>query len=166
MNRALAIVWLAAFGSSTVLGLRGEWPALQARVSVPFSATATTDRWLFSRGPGLDSATLLGALAELPPSSAVLFVGASGDPRYVQDLYTVSLLAVPREVAALTCGPPDGAGTATIPLDADLRIGGALYAGLPPPAGTVVRPLAPGVWWRRLPTPIAAKAAWTSLCRS
>jgi len=162
----LAIAWLLAFACSTVVGLRSEWPALRARVSVPFSATATTDRWLGSRGPGLDSASVLAALAELRPSAAVLFVGASGDPRYFQDLYTVSLLAVPREVAGLTCSPTEGTGTATTPLDAELRVGGALYAGMPPPPGSDARLLAPGVWWRRLPAPIAAKAPWTSLCRS
>ena len=162
---ALSLAWLAVVTLSAAVGLRHQLAKARALVRLPYTATATTDALLGRLGPGLTTRRLLATLAELPAGEAVLFVGVEDHHRYSQDLYTVSLVALPRQVPALACSTESPDGHSAVPLDPELRIGGVLYDGLEPPAGSA-RELAPGVWWRRLSTPLPATSAWTRLCRS
>ena len=101
------------------------------------------------------------ALARVPEKDAIVFVGPGEDPELNQILFTVSLLALPRQVGGLRC--LEGAGEMMVPLDADQKITAVVFYRREP--GTAAERLAPQLSLLRIP-PRSANRPWTSFCSS
>lgn len=134
MQRLLRAVWGAALLTALVVGGCALRPQLATMTRVPFGATTSTDALLAGIVAGAPARRLGAELASLPSGDAVLFVGSEEDHRYAAVLYTVSLLALPRQVGALRCRA-DGSGYPYVPTDADRSVGAVLYFARPVPRG-------------------------------
>jgi hypothetical protein len=163
VKAVVAAGWSLGIACSLFLGARQLWTRARVLPHTSFTASASTDALLGAAAPGLTSSAVRQRLAAVPAEQAVLFVGAREDPRYFQTLYTVSLLAVPRQLPGLSCAT-DGGGYLPVPLDRDRLVAALLFFGVRP-ADARVELLAPGVWWQRIP-PTPATFPWPSFCPS
>lgn len=155
-------LWLAAVVSSLALGawsLRGR---IAARARVPVSPRASSNALLAFLKLEEGAESVRQALARVPAKDAVVFVGPGEDPAFSQVLFTVSLLALPRQVGGLRC--LEGAGEMMVPLDADQKITAVVFYRWEPGTAAAER-LAPELALLRIP-PRDANGPWTSFCSS
>lgn len=155
-------LWLFAVVSSLALGawsLRGR---VGTRTRVPVSPRASSDSVLaFLKIEG-GAESVRQALARVPEKDAVVFVGPGGDSGFTEVLFTVSLLALPRQVGGLRC--VKGAAEVMVPLDTDQKIAAVVFYRWEPGTAAVER-LAPQLALLRIP-PMGANEPWTSFCSS
>ena len=155
-------LWLAAVVFSLALGawsLRGR---IAARARAPVSPRASSDSLLAPLKLEKGAESLRTALARVPEKDAIVFVGPGEDPKFTEILFTVSLLALPRQVGALRCR--EGAVEMMVPLDANRKITAVLFYRWKPGTAAVER-LAPELALLRIP-PQSANRPWTSFCSS
>lgn len=155
-------LWLVAVVSSLALGawsLRGR---IATRARVPVSPRASSDSLLAFLKLGEGAESVRQALARVPEKDAVVFVGPGEDPTFSQVLFTVSLLALPRQVGGLRC--LEGAGEMMVPLDADQKITAVVFYQWEPGTAAAER-LAPQLALLRIPSQ-GANRPWTSFCSS
>lgn len=165
--RYLRYLWLVAVVSSLALGawsLRGR---IGTRVRVPVSPRASSDSLLASLKLEKGAESVRQALARVPEKDAVVFVGPGEDPKLTETLFTVSLLALPRQVGGLRC--LEGAAEMWVPLDADQKITAVVFyrwePGTTAAGTTAAERLAPELALLRIP-PQGANRPWTSFCFS
>jgi hypothetical protein len=161
MRRVALIAWSIAVFLSLAVGAGELTRLLAARPRAPFTARASSDAFLGARPGERPADALVAALGRLPADGALVLAGRPEDPRHVQVLYTVSLLALPRQVGGMRCrgGVPE----VIVPLDADQSVAGLLVLGAEPvsPAVAVLPQLS------LLPVaPRPAASPWRSLCSS
>ena len=155
-------LWLFAVASSLALGawsLRGR---IGMRARVPVSPRASSDSMLAPLKLEEGAEPLRQALARVPEKDAIIFVGPGEDSEFNQILFTVSLLALPRQVGGLRC--LNGAGEMMVPLDADQKITAVVFYRWEPGTAAAER-LAPQLSLLRIP-PQSANRPWTSFCSS
>lgn len=160
--RLFRILWLAAVIASLGLGAKELRARIALRPRAPFTARATSDLFLGTLSARRPAEELARALASLPADSAVVFAGPSSDPFFTQTLFTVSYLALPRQVGGLYCAEKGNPDYALVPLDAGQRVSAVLFFRRPPtgPAEAIL----PGLSLLRLP--LNTEIPWTSLCSS
>lgn len=164
MTRLLRFLWLAAVAASLVIGGRSLHARRTAQPRTPFTPRATSDFYLSGLAVERPAESIRQALAQVPADEAVIFAGPPEDPRYFQTLYTVSLLAQPRQVAGLACPAAGGAGYGMVFPDAGQEFTAVLFFQLAPGAAGA-QPLAPGLSLVRTP-PQEATSPWNSFCSS
>lgn len=156
-------LWLAALTASLALGGWSVRDRLAARPRIPFTPLASSDVSLGLLAVPEPARAVRRLLASLPPGDALVVAGPVGDPAFIQVLYTVSYLAVPRQVAGMYCPPDGGPGRVVVPMDRDQRISGVLFFHAVPP-GAAER-LGPALALARV-APQSATSGWGSLCSS
>jgi hypothetical protein len=157
-------LWLVAVVSSLALGawsLRGR---MAARTPVPVSSRASSDSMLAPLKLEKGAESVRQALARVPEKDAIVFVGPGEDPEFLQTLFTISLLALPRQVGGLRCLKGAGEIEIMVPLDADQKITAVLFYRREPGTAAAER-LAPELALLRIP-PHGANLPWTSFCSS
>lgn len=155
-------LWLVAVIFSLALGawsLRGR---IATRALVPVSPRASSDSLLAFLKLEEGAESVRQALARVPEKDAVVFVGPGEAPELSQVLFTVSLLALPRQVGGLRC--LEGAEEIMVPLDADQKITAVVFYRWEPGTAAAER-LAPQLALLRIP-PQGANRPWTSFCSS
>lgn len=160
--RLFRILWLAAVIASLGLGAKELRARIALRPRVPFTARATSDLFLGTLSTGRPARKLVRALSSLPADSAVVFAGPASDPFFTQLLYTVSYLALPRQVGGLYCSEKGGPSYPLVPLDAGQQVSAVLFFRQPPTAPAEA--ILPGLSLLRLPP--HSSLPWTSLCSS
>jgi len=158
MRTVLRWGWLAAVAGSLAVGAWGTRAGLAARPRVPFEPRASSDSFLGAPGAERPGEALHRSLSRLPEDAALVFVGPADDPAFYQTFYTVSLLALPRQVGAVGCRPADGGAEIRVPVAPGQRVGAVVFfrSGLPGIADLALARIAPG----------NASPPWTSYCSS
>jgi len=158
MRTLLGWLWLAAVAGSLAVGAWGTRAGLAARPHVPFEPRASSDSFLGAPGAERPGEALHRSLSRLPKNAALVFLGPADDPAFYQTFYTVSLLALPRQVGAVGCRAADGGGEIRVPVAPGQRIVAVVFfrSGLADVADLALARLAPG----------NASSPWTSFCPS
>jgi hypothetical protein len=156
-------LWLAALTASLAFGAWSVRGRLAARPRIPFTPLASSDAYLGMLAVAEPARGVRRLLDSLPPGDDLVLMGPVGDPAFIQVLYTVSYLALPRQVAGMYCPPGGGLGQVVVPLDFDQRISGVLFFHAAPP-GAAER-LGPALALARI-APQQANSGWNSFCSS
>ena len=154
-------LWLFAVASSLALGAWSLCGRIGMRALVPVSPRASSDSMLAPLKLEEGAESVRQALARVPEKDAIVFVGPGEDPELNQIFFTVSLLALPRQVGGLRC--LNGAGEMMVPLDANQKITAVVFYRWEP--GTAAERLAPQLSLLRIPRQ-SANRPWTSFCSS